>query len=136
MSRWSVLVTALMACGGSKETTQGVVGPFTGQTHRFVVDAIDLPLNNNDARDFAGDLDGDGRRDNQLGMVLGTLSSQGNLTSHGKDMIVGGTVRLTVEITADDLVNDPTVGVRVIGDEGAPVVELGGTLVDGKFVSN
>jgi hypothetical protein len=135
MSRWFLLVALLAACGDANEAND-VLGPFSGQTHRFVVDAIDLPLNSNDARNFGGDVDGDGMRDNQLGLVLGTLSSEDNLTTHGKDMIAAGRVRLIVEITADDLVDDPTVGVRIIGDESAPLVELGGTLVNGTFVSN
>jgi hypothetical protein len=42
-----------------------------------VIDRQRVPTNNMEARDFGLDLNGDISVDNQLGMVLGTLSSQG-----------------------------------------------------------
>lgn len=89
-----------------------------------------------DVAAFGGDLDGDGRVDNRLGQVITTLGTQGVVTTHTADMIKGGAARLTVEITADDLVDDPTVGVRVVGDEGGQVIEVGGRLEKGTFLSN
>ena len=130
-----LLVAALAACGDSEEP-KDVVGPFTGQTHRFVVDAIDLPDSTLEAGNLGGDLDGKGHPDNQLGVVVGSLKSQGNVTAHGSDMLAAGTVRMTIEITADDLVDDPTVGVKITGLDDTRVIEVGGRLVDGKFISN
>lgn len=137
MQRTLLLVAALAACADSdSDRSKDVVGPFTGPTHRFVVDAIGLPKTTTEARSIGGDLDGNGTVDNQLGAVVANLHSNGNLTPHGKDMIAAGTVRMTVEITADELVDDPTVGVKIIGHDDGSVVEVGGRLVDGKFVSN
>jgi hypothetical protein len=131
-----LLVAALAACGDSDEGPRDIVGPFTGPTHRFVVDTFEFPRTTTEARKLGGDLDGNGTADNQLGALVATLYSNGNVTPYGKDMIAAGTVRLTVEITADDLVDDPTVGVKLIGHDPASVIEVGGTLVDGKFLSN
>ena len=66
----------LLAACASETSNHDVVGPFTGESRRFVVDRIELPMNNTQAREHAGDLDGDGVRDNQLGMVISTLASQ------------------------------------------------------------
>jgi hypothetical protein len=128
-------VALVVACGGDAEPSD-VIGPFTGETHRFVVDAIELPRSWDAARDLGGDLNGDGVADNELGSVIGTLASADNVTDHIHDMLVGGSATLIVEITADDLVNDPTVGVRIVGDPDAETVEIGGRIVDGQFVSN
>jgi len=45
--------------------------------HRYVLDSLLVPLNNTQARDYGLDLDNDGVVDNQLGMVMGTLTAQG-----------------------------------------------------------
>jgi hypothetical protein len=43
----------------------------------YAMSTLLVPMNNNQARDFGVDLDGDQVIDNQLGMVMGTLSSMG-----------------------------------------------------------
>ncbi len=43
----------------------------------YVMSSLLVPTNNNQARDFGLDLDGDQVVDNQLGMVMGTLATQG-----------------------------------------------------------
>jgi len=45
--------------------------------HRYVMDSLLVPMNNTQARDYGLDLNGDGTVDNQLGMVMATMSSQG-----------------------------------------------------------
>src|SRR4051812_9634066 len=126
---------ALSAC--AEDSAGDVVGPFTGATHRFVVDRIDLPLTYTLARDSGGDLDGDGNVDNQLGMAVALLNEEaGDLNEHGPDMIASGVIASSVEIIADDLSNDPTVSVVFHGadrDGGHP---MGGRLSNGVFISN
>lgn len=134
MLRASLLIS-LAACTASP-TSDDVVGPFTGARHRFVIDRFELPLNNNAARALGDDLDGDGIVDNQLGMVIGTLAIQGDTTSHADDMIAAGSLSSVIEIRADDLARDPSVGVWYHGEDGDPAVPVGGTLVNGTFVSN
>ena len=125
------LMTA--ACGPAPHTD--ITGPFTGVTYRFAVDAIALPQQR---LDFADDLNGDGRADDQLGNVVGVLAGQMALTSGIDDMLGSGTLAPVVEITTDDpaLRDDPTVGVRFLGRDGAPADELGASLQGGRLVSN
>ncbi len=134
MLRASLLI-ALAACTAAPPSDD-VVGPFTGRTHRFVIDRFELPLNNNASRTFADDLDGDGIVDNQLGTVIATLALQGHTTSHAGDMIAAGSLSSIVEIQADDLTDDSSVAVAYYGAAGDPATPVGGALVNGAFVSN
>lgn len=129
-----VLCTALAGCAGDN-SADFVVGPFTGEPRHFVVDQIRLPKDSGEAGAMADDLGG-GFRQNQLGSVFGALGANGALNQFSTDIIAAGVIRSRVVIVADDLANDPTVGVSYLGVEGAVVHELGGTLVDGTFVSN
>ncbi|HEY5920193.1 MAG TPA: hypothetical protein VIV11_00925 [Kofleriaceae bacterium] len=113
-----------------------IVGPFTGSVHRFVVDRFSLPTTSTDARAIGDDLDGDGRVDNQLGTALASLAGNDNLTLHADDMIKSGAIASVIEIQADNLDFDPTVGVRYFGREGDPIIEVGGAIKDGVFHSN
>ena len=122
-----------MGCGTSEPD---IVGPFTGPTHRYYVDSIRVPMTNTEARDVAGDLNGDGYVDNQLGSVTSMQAGMGNVTQHGVDMIAAGVIASSLEIVADDLQNDPAVGVRYLGTASSPAVELGGRIEDGTFRSN
>ncbi|HLL20554.1 MAG TPA: hypothetical protein VK427_00400, partial [Kofleriaceae bacterium] len=63
----------LVACGGGGEDQPTPEGPH----YPFVVNKLSVPTNNNQAREFGLDLNGDKAIDNQLGMVLGTLAGQG-----------------------------------------------------------
>jgi hypothetical protein len=125
----SLLMTGCaLQYGGDDGATQ-----ITGPTHRFVVDRIDLPKTNNDARAMGGDVNGDRTVDNQLGMVISTLNSQGDVTTHGPDMIAAGAIASSIEIVADDLQNDETVAVIYHGADGDAAVAVAGELTDGWF---
>ena len=128
-----VLVVALAACG--KPPYHDVVGPFTGTTYRFAVNQLLLPMWKTD---FADDLNGDGRGDNQLGEVVATLAGNGDLTTAVDDMLASGALAPVIEITTDDpaLRDDPTVGVRFFGADGEPAAELAGTLANGVLTTN
>lgn len=126
----------LIAACASEPGTGDITGPFTGTTHRFAVDAIDMPATNSEAREFADDLDGDGDADNQLGMVVASLASQDLTTKYGADMIAAGAIASSFEIVADDLMNDPTVSVLYRGADGEAAIAVGGEIIDGHFKSN
>src|SRR5574338_440669 len=78
-------LTLLMLISGCVDTgaSDDVTGPFTGTPRRYVIDRIELPTNNNEARGFGLDLNGDRTVDNQLGMVISTLGQYNDITTHG-----------------------------------------------------
>lgn len=129
------------ACDGSR--FEDVVGPFTGESRRFVVDSIRLPRSNAEVRGLAGYLD-DGAvddedaPDNMLGSTIVTLGAVADdITHHGDEIINGGAIASSVVITADDFTNDPTVSVLYLGDDDDTTgVLVGGQLTDGVFEPN
>jgi hypothetical protein len=136
MIRLGFGLAALAACAAQPAHDGDVVGPFTGPTHRFAVDAITLAKNNFEARAFGADLDGDRYADNQLGMALGTLASQELISPHANALIAAGAIASSVTIQADDLDDDATVKAVYLGADGAPAVHVGGRLERGVFLSN
>jgi hypothetical protein len=132
-----VAAVTLAACGSSEEPPpEDVVGPFTGPMHLFAVDRIVVPSTADETMLYAADLDGNGMVENKLGLVTASLASTGDLTLDAADMIASGSLFTFIEIQADDLMNDPTVGVRYIGGAASAAVVVGGALVNGVFRSN
>ena len=126
------IAALLAACG----TDSGdVVGPFTGASHRFVVDRVSLPITTFETTSFGDDLDGDGMVDNQLGVIFAALSETHDATTHGADMVASGRLASVVTIQADSL-DDGIAGVSYEGDAGAAVTAMGGRFVGGVFASN
>ncbi len=140
MTRTLLLLAALSGC--SSPPDDSVVGPFTGTPHRFAVDHLVVPFDKVDqsghlvGTTIGDDLNGDGTLDNQLAEITAFLQQQDDLTSHGDDMIAGGAIRSVVEIQADDLENDPQVGVTFHGTDGDMATTMGGAFVAGSLHSN
>jgi hypothetical protein len=126
----------LLIAACSSDANDDVTGPFTGPTQRFVVDRIAVPSTNDETVAFAGDLDGNGTAENKLGLVMATLASTGDLSADGGSMIASGALASIVEIQADDLVDDSSVGVRYLGADGDAATVAGGVLAGGEFRSN
>ncbi|HEX5058481.1 MAG TPA: hypothetical protein VFV99_03930 [Kofleriaceae bacterium] len=123
------LLFALAAC-----TAEPAEINYTGETRRFVVDQIAVPLTTNEARATGADLDGDRTIDNQLGMVTATLASVADdVTKHGNDMIASGVIASSVELVADDFTTDETVALRYFGADGDDAELIAGSLFDGTF---
>jgi hypothetical protein len=131
-----VLACLLLVACTSSPSPDNIVGPFTGPTRRFVVDRITLPDSGSAANAVAHDLDGNDRGDNQAGMVFGYLAQFGDLTKHGADMIASAAISSTVLVQADDLTEDDSVGVTYLGEDGAPVTVMGGSVSAGTFTAN
>lgn len=131
--RLAVVVALVGACS---DPGNDVVGPFTGPHHLFVVDRIDVPRDATEAEAFAADLDGDGKPDNKFGYATAVLVATNDLSPNGPDMIASGALESFVQIQADSLADDDTVGVTYIGFYGATSGVAGGRLVGGSFVSN
>jgi hypothetical protein len=128
------LLPFLAACTGG--AGDDVVGPFTGATHRYVIDRYTLPTANAQATQLGDDLDGNGTIDNEVGIIFGTLSGQGDLTKYASSMSAVGLLPSAVMIQADSLADDDSVGVSYIGRPGDTSVPVGGRFVGGVFSSN
>lgn len=133
--RAAILCAVLAACGGGDDGGD-IRGPFTGEVHRFYLTSFQLPIDNTSTLALGADFDADGKIDNALGTILTSLGVAGDLTPHGPDMIASGAIASYLEIQADDLDDDPTVGVTFFGKDGDPATVMGGAIVDGAFVSN
>lgn len=121
---------ALAACSDPSDT----VGPFTGPTHRFLIDRFDVPRDTEAASAVATDLDGDGLLDNKLGNATSVLATTSDLTTDAPSMFASGVLDQVLEIQADDLDNDPSVGVR-FGAPGELGELLGGSITAGVFTT-
>jgi hypothetical protein len=131
VSRFLVVI-ALGACGSHDGD---IVGPFTGATHHFAIDRIDMPATSEATTTFGDDLDGDGTADNQLGVIFAALSMTHDATTHGTDMIDAGVIASTLTIQADSL-DAGIAGVTYYGRSGAVATVMGGTFTAGAFASN
>ena len=118
------------------QPTRGITGPFTGEVQRYVIDRFDLPTNSNLAEQYGDDLDGNGRIDNELGQVIATLAGENDLNRNAGDMHASGVLVSSITIQADDLSDDPTVGVWYVGADGDPATVMGGSIANGTFVAN
>jgi hypothetical protein len=128
------LLVFLAACGSS--SSDDVTGPFTGMPQRFVIDRISVPRSSEDTDRFAGDLDGNGVRENKLGLVAAVLATTSDATLDQQDMIASGALASYVELQADDLVTDDSVGATYFGGAGDAATVCGGRLVAGAYRSN
>lgn len=131
----SALVLACCSFGCSGDSND-VVGPFTGEVHRYYVDTIRVPRDGAEAAALAADLDGDDVPENAFGNVTGVLTSTTDLTMNAPEMIASGAIASIVEIQADDLADDASVGVRLLGAADATAIVAGGRFTAGAFVSN
>ncbi len=132
---WSALLLVVAACDTPRPAD--VIGPYTGESRRFVVDQIYLPTTNAQAKEYGGTLDGNDSIDNQLGLAISSLRSFGDVNEYPDDIINAGVIASSVIVTADDFQNDDTVSVRYLAsDDDTTSVEVGGRLIDGVFESN
>lgn len=128
------LASTVAACTASPP--EGIVGPYSGPVHRFVIDRIELPHTATQAREVAGDLDGNGGPDNQFGLLVGMLASYDNANTHADDMLAAGVLSPSLELQADDLASDAAAGAWLYGADGEPAVPVGGAITAGAFASN
>jgi hypothetical protein len=76
----------------------------TGTHHHYVINSIDWPTTNNEARADGFDLNGDGVVDNQLGSTIAALAAQGMDVQTPQDVAVArGTVLMLADFQATDL---------------------------------
>ena len=111
----TLLIAALpltfIACGGDDG---GTVTP-EGMHYHYVSSKANVPTNNNQARDFGLDLNGDKTVDNQLGMVLGTLATMGfDIQGTIDKSVAEGSIILLLDVQTKDFTNTSAAGLKVI----------------------
>jgi hypothetical protein len=132
MNRFLVLALALGGCGNDE-----VVGPFTGETHRFVVDHFTVPTTSVAAHALGDDFNNDGDPDNAIGAVVASLYADHDITPYSGEMLASGAITSSVEIQTLDVKHPETAGVRYFGAIGAAATVMGGTFDEaGNFTSN
>lgn len=96
------LLVMLAACGSDPAQRD------PGAAHLFVVDDIQVPANNTDARDDGIDINGDGTVDNQLGMVFGTIAGQFQIDVRAatSTAVKTGSIASTIELDADSFTDE------------------------------
>lgn len=129
----AVAVLVLAACTGDG----AIVGPFSGETRRFVIDGFELPATTTEARTAGTNLDAETEVDNALGLVVSTLRQYGgDEQTHVRDLFASGALASTIEIQADDFADDPSVGVTFSGRDGTASRVIGGAFAGSVFVPN
>ena len=129
----SLSLSLLIACNTSPP--EDVVGPFTGETRRFVIDSVHVPPS--DRNDVADKIRTatefpTTRSPQRTQIPRGWRSSRRTATTS----IAAGWRAGTIEITADAFDSDPTVGVRFVGPNDERSDSVGATLEDGSLRSN
>jgi hypothetical protein len=96
----SILPFTLAACGGSGDTGGDCTASAGANKAQYVVNAVMVPQQR---QDYAIDLNGDARVDNQLGNIIGALTGQGLKVQDGVDMALaeGSLILLMGESSAD-----------------------------------
>jgi hypothetical protein len=93
------------------------------------------PNTNEETRAMAVDLDGDEGPDFQLSYAFSTVRGLG-LAPNNADLIASGAIASSLIVTADNLVDDPTVSVAFLGADDDVATAVGGRFRDGAFMSN
>lgn len=132
----TIVCAVLLLTGCSSDPGNDVKGPFTGDVVRYKVDKLTLPSTTALQNEFAGDLDGDESADNQLGLIVAAITQTNDTNKHVPEIIASGALASTLELQADSLVEDDSVGATYLGTAGADATVTGGKLVASSFVSN
>ena len=107
----AALPMTFAACGGDDG---GTVIP-EGTHYQYVSKTVQVPTNNNQAREFGLDLNGDKTVDNQLGMVLGTLATMGfDIQGTIDKAVATGSIILLVDFQTKDFTNTTAAGLKIL----------------------
>ncbi len=130
------MVATAVALAACSDPASDAIGPFSGTVQRFVVDRVDVPRDTDAANAVATDLDGDGALDNKFGYATAVVATTNDLTDDVDEMIASGALAPVVEMQADDLASDDTVGLRYYTNIEDTSVLLGGRITNGAFVTD
>jgi hypothetical protein len=120
----------LVACGGDATMMPPGGGDVTmakGMDYKFVASSLLVPQVKTD---YAIDLNGDGKVDNQLGNIIGALASQNLDTQSGLDQAVGsGDAIILASIQSEDATlkgSSDAVGVKIYLGKAQPMPDYTG----------
>jgi hypothetical protein len=103
----ALVPASLFACSGGGQPKP------EGMHYHYVVNQINVPTNNTQARAYGLDLNGDGTVDNQLGMVLGTLSTMGfKIQDNINTAVADGSLILLADFQTKDFNNTSAAGIQ------------------------
>ena len=95
--------------------------------HGYVVNSLTFPFSSEQARSLGRDLTGDGKPDNQLGMVLAQLSSQGlDLSAVIAETIESGDLLALHSLRTTSLANAKNATLRLFGGKAKANPDLNG----------
>ncbi len=104
----AILPLSIAACGSDS----GPIVP-TGMHYHYVANQVNVPTNNTQARAYGLDLNNDGTVDNQLGMVLGTLSSMGfDIQGNINTSVADGGIIVLVDFQTKDFNSTAAAGIQ------------------------
>lgn len=123
MTRYLAAVLMLAACGDDGVTPSDAAidappdiaidapvdapPPPVGH-HHYVIDSVQVPTSNTEARTFGQDLDGDTVVDNQLGQVLATFAGQGfEVQASTTQSVDRGTSITLLDLLANSFTTEP-----------------------------
>ncbi len=125
----AVMPLSLVACGGDDGGTIIPEGPH----YHYVANQAFIPTTANQAREWGLDLDDNGQVDNQLGMVLSVLASQGgfDLQSTVDAAVAEGDIILLVDVQTSDFSSTAAAGIQVfLGENPTPAACMAGETYD------
>ncbi|MFN0247093.1 MAG: hypothetical protein ACKV2T_09295 [Kofleriaceae bacterium] len=117
-------VLALVMMSGCFFDSDDPLPPLEGDIYQYVVSDLKIPTNNNEAREFGLDLNGDKNKtgDNQLGMVLGLLENLGlGTASTVREALQRGGLLMLVEVQTTSLEDSRDAGLTTfLGGDAMP----------------
>ncbi len=101
-----------------------VTGPAQGVVHAFVINYLELPQQRSD---FAIDLNGDGRPDNQLGSIVSALAAQNlDLQTDLAMNVANGTLVDLIRVVDDETPDLHPMGITILAGLSQPAPQFMG----------
>lgn len=122
------MLVATVALGATAVAPAGGAYAALPPEHGYVTNALRLPTNNTEATNLGRDVDGDGDRENDLGLVLASLAGQGvDIASAQQEAITTGEIVMLHSLRASSLANTRNATWQVWYGAPTPDPDLTGT---------
>ncbi len=119
-----VPVAALLVTGCDDPGAAECVNVTSGVSFKFVANTLSVPQSR---MDYALDLNGDQKADNQLGNIIGALTQQGLDTQKGvNDAVTAGNVILLMNVTGDSITDSTCASVEASAGKSMMMPDFSG----------